>query len=177
MSAVEVLAVVGVIGYVVFRQVCGEPLRARRTLVLPVVLTVVGFTDLRGHHGAHLGAADVVCLAVGAAGSAAIGCGFGGIMRLEPRDGFLWARLPLTGLWLWVGLLGWRLLCMGFAHAAHAHVAASSATLLFSLGVNRLGQAAVVLPRALAAGVPFAPEQGGHGPRFDSVLDRHHHRR
>jgi hypothetical protein len=50
---------------------------------------------------------------------------------------------------------------VALASGLHAHVAASSATLLFSLGVNRLAQAAVIAPRALAMGVPFAPEKDG----------------
>ena len=47
------------------------------------------------------------------------------------------------------------------ASGLHAHVAASSATLLLSLGVNRLAQAAVIVARAMAMGVPFAPEKDG----------------
>jgi hypothetical protein len=47
------------------------------------------------------------------------------------------------------------------ADGMHAHVAASTATLLFGLGVNRLAQAAVIVPRAMAMGVPFAPEKDG----------------
>ena len=33
--------------------------------------------------------------------------------------------------------------------------------LLFTLGLNRLAQAAVIVPRAMAAGMPFAPEKDG----------------
>jgi C4-dicarboxylate transporter len=42
-----------------------------------------------------------------------------------------------------------------------AHVAASTAPMLLTLGINRLAQAAVVAPRALAAGIPFTPEKDG----------------
>lgn len=42
-----------------------------------------------------------------------------------------------------------------------AHVAASTTPLLFTLGLNRLGQAAVIVLRAIRAGVPFAPEKDG----------------
>jgi hypothetical protein len=51
----------------------------------------------------------------------------------------------------------------------HAHVAESTASILLTLGINRLAQAAVVAPRALSAGVPFAPEKNGRilfGDRF-----------
>ena len=160
MSGLEILAVIGIIGMVIYQQLRGQALRGKRTVLLPAVLTVIGFTDLRGH-GGHLQPADVVCIVVGAAGSAAIGLGLGAITRLESRDGALWAQLPVYGLWLWVALVGWRGVAFVLATAMHAHVAASSATLLFGLGVNRLAQAAVIVPRAMAAGIPFAPEKDG----------------
>ncbi|HZY75482.1 MAG TPA: hypothetical protein VFE40_04120 [Jatrophihabitantaceae bacterium] len=49
----------------------------------------------------------------------------------------------------------------GVADVAGAQVAASTSTILLLLGINRLAQAAVVLPRALAADIPFAPEKDG----------------
>jgi hypothetical protein len=161
MSAIEILAVIGVIGYVVFRQVQGEPLRGKRAVVLPVVLTVIGFLNLHGSGTGHLTGTDVACLVAGTAGSAAIGLAFGAVMRLESRGGYLWAQLPVRGLWLWAALAGWRVLVTVLASGLHAHVAASAATLLLSLGVNRLAQAAVVVVRATGMGVPFAPEKDG----------------
>jgi hypothetical protein len=160
MSAIEILAVIGIIGYIIFRQVQGEPLRGKRAVLLPAILTVIGFMNLRGG-GAHLASADITCLIVGTAGSAAIGLAFGAIMRLDSRGGYLWAQLPLRGLWLWGAMVAWRLVVILLATGLHAHVAASSATLLLSLGVNRLAQAAVIVPRAMAMGVPFAPEKDG----------------
>jgi len=160
MSAIEILAVIGVIGYVIFRQVQGEPLRGKRTVLLPAILTVVGILNLHGN-GGHLTGTDIACLVVGTAGSAAIGLAFGAVMRLESRGGYLWAQLPLRGLWLWAALAGWRVLITVAATGLHAHVAASTATLLLSLGVNRLAQAAVVVVRAMGMSVPFAPEKDG----------------
>jgi hypothetical protein len=159
-SVTEIAVVIAVIGYSIVRQVGGEPLRVRRLVLLPLVLTVVGFADLH-LNGGHLQAADITCLVIGTAGSALIGCGFGGLMRLESREGYLWARLPVYGLWLWVLLVAWRVAMMATAGLMHAHIAASTSTLLFSLGVNRLAQAAVIVARAAVKGVPFAPEQSG----------------
>lgn len=56
-------------------------------------------------------------------------------------------------------LIAARLVSTGIADAVHAHLAASSTSVLLILGPNRLAQAAVVLPRAITAGVPFAPEK------------------
>ena len=167
MSGLEVIAVIGLIGYIIYRQVKGEPLRGRRAVVLPAVLTVIGFMNLRSG-GAHLGSADVCCLVLGIAGSAAIGVAFGAITRLQSRGGYLWAQLPLFGLWLWAALIGWRILVMLLATGMHAHVAASSSVLLLSLGINRLAQAAVIVPRAMAMGVPFAPEKNGQAFMADT---------
>ncbi len=174
MSALEILAVIGIIGFVIFRQIQGEPLRGKRTVVLPAVLTAIGFSDLRGS-GGHLQPADVTCLVIGAIGAAVIGAGFGVVTRLESRNGYLWAQLPVRGLWLWGALLAWRVAAMALAGAMHAHVAASSSTLLLSLGVNRLSQAAVIMLRALAIGVPFAPEKDGSS-FMASTFDRDRNR-
>lgn len=157
MSSVDVVLVVVIIGFVIFKQVQGEPLRAKRVVLRPLLLTVGGFADLHLTN-AHLSSADITCLAIGTAGSAVIGCGFGALIRIESREGYLWGQLPVIGLWLWVLLVGWRVAVMVIASSMHAHIAASTSTLLFSLGINRLAQAAVLLPRAMAMGVPFAPD-------------------
>jgi hypothetical protein len=158
-SWLEILAVIAVIGFVIYQQIAGQKLQGKRLVVLPVVLTVIGFA---GVHGAkHLHPADYVWLAVGATGSLLIGLAFGAITRVEPRDGVLWAKMPLRGLWLWAGLFAWRGLIMVIAARSGAHVAASTTPLLFTLGLNRLGQAAVIGLRAMLAGIPFAPEKDG----------------
>jgi hypothetical protein len=158
-SWLEILAVIAVIGFVIYQQVAGQVLQGKRLVVLPVVLTVVGFADLDG--AGHLHPADIAWLTAGAVGSLLIGLAFGAITRLQPRNGVLWAQLPLRGLWLWVGLAAWRVLNMVLADRTGAHVAASTTPLLFTLGLNRLGQAAVIVPRAMMAGIPFAPEKDG----------------
>jgi hypothetical protein len=142
MSAIEILAVTGIIGYVIVRQVQGEPLRGKRTVLLPAVLTVIGLLNLRSG-GTRLTGADMTCLVVGTAGSAVIGLAFGTVTRLRAR------------------LAAWRVAVMLLASGMHAHAGASSATLLFGLGVSRLAQAAVIVVRAMATGVPFAPEKDG----------------
>jgi hypothetical protein len=157
-SWLEVLVVIGIIGFIIYQQLAGQLLQGKRVVVLPAVVTVVGFLGLRGHH---MEAADIAWLTVGAAGSLLIGLAFGLITRLESRDGVLWGKMPLRGLWLWVALVAWRVLIVVLAARTGAHVAASTTPLLFTLGLNRLGQAAVIVPRAMRAGIPFAPEKDG----------------
>jgi hypothetical protein len=157
-SRLEVLAAIAIIGFVIYQQLAGQLFQGKRVVVLPAVVTVIGFLDLRGHH---MGAADIAWLTVGAAGSLLIGLAFGLITRLESRDGVLWGKMPLRGLWLWVALVAWRVLIMALAARTGAHVAASATPLLFTLGLNRLAQAAVIVPRAMRAGIAFAPEKDG----------------
>ena len=127
-------------------------------LEILAVIGIIGFLNLRGLHP---GPADIAWLAVGAAGSLLIGLAFGVIMRLESRGGVPWGKMPVRGLWLWVAMAAWRVLIMVLAARTGAHVAASATPLLFTLGLNRLGQAAVIAARAMQAGIPFAPEKDG----------------
>ena len=158
MSWLEVLVVIGIIGFIIYQQLAGQLLQGKRVVVLPAVVTVIGFLGLRGHH---MGAADIAWLTVGAAGSLLIGLAFGLITRLESRDRVLWGKMPLRGLWLWVALVAWRVLIVVLAARTGAHVAASTTPLLFTLGLNRLGQGVVIMLRAVRAGLAFAPEKDG----------------
>lgn len=160
MSLLTVVAAIGIIGYVIWQQVAGTALTGRRTVVLPAILTVIGILDLTGHN-AHPNTADAVLLVVSAAIAIAVGAGLGLMTRLERRDGYLWARLSKQGLWLWGGLIVSRLIITGIAHATGAHIAAGTTAILLVLGLNRVTQALVIVPRAVAAGIPFAPEKDG----------------
>ena len=160
MSLLTVLAVIGIVVYVIGQQLVGGALSGKRLIVLPAVLTVIGIADISGD-GSHPGARDIVLLSVSAVIAIAIGLGLGAMTRLERRDGYLWAQLPRQGLWLWGVLFVSRLVVTGIAHASGAHLAASSTAILLMLGLNRAAQALVVAPRAILAGIPFAPEQDG----------------
>jgi hypothetical protein len=155
-TVLEVLAVIAIVAYVIGRQLLGEPLRGKRVILLPAVLFVIGLTRLSGG-GHHVHAVDVACLVA----SGVIGAGQGAMTRLETRDGGLWGRMPPRGLLLWVALIASRVVMTVLASALGAHVAASSAPIVLLLGVNRLGQAAVITRRALSSGIPFAREKDG----------------
>jgi hypothetical protein len=160
MSALDILAVVAIVGYVIGRQLLGEPLKGKRLILLPVILAVIGVTELAGH-GHHPDATDIVMIVVGAVMAAGIGAAQGSMMRLESRAGGLWGQMPRRSLWLWLALVISHVVLAVVSAGLGAHVAASTAPLLLTLGVNRLAQAAVIAPRAMAAGIPFASEKDG----------------
>jgi hypothetical protein len=159
-EVIRVLVVIGVIGYVIGRQLMGEPLRGKRVVVLPVILAVAGAADL-GKNGRHVELADVICLVISGLIAVTIGLLQGRMIRLEARNGALWGQMPVRALWLWALLVGSRLIMTVIALAVGAKVAGSSAPIIMLLGINRLGQAAIVMRHALATGIPFAPEKDG----------------
>jgi hypothetical protein len=157
---IEVVAAIGIVAYVIGRQLAGEALRGKRVIVLPVVLTVIGFIDLDGSKH-ELRPVDVACLAVGGILVAAIGIAQASVLRLESRNGALWGQMPGKGLWLWLALILSRVLMTVVADGLNARVAAATSTILLMLGINRLAQAGVILLRATSAGIAFAPEKDG----------------
>jgi hypothetical protein len=178
-SLMEILLAIGIVVFVLMRQLKGEALQGKKLIVLPAALTVAGALSLTSH-GRQPTSIDIACLVVSGLLAAAIGVGQGLSTRLEDRGGTLWARMPAKGLWWWAALIGSRLVTTGIAYTLDAHVATSTAPILMLLGINRLGQALVIAPRALASGVPFAPERDGStflsrdtelGRRFTSVSE------
>ena len=156
----EIAAVIAIVVYIIGRQLQGQPLRGKKVVLLPVVLTIIGASDLGSNH-VHVQPADVAFLIIGAVITAGIGVALGAVTRLENRDGALWGQLPAKGLWLWLLLILSRVVVTGIADASGAKVAAASSTILLMLGINRLAQAAVILVRATSSGTPFAPEKDG----------------
>jgi hypothetical protein len=159
MSPLIALAVIGIIVYVIWQQATGSAVRGKRLVLLPVLVTAIGIVEIGGE--SHVGTTDIAFLISSALIAIAIGLAQGSITRLERRDGYLWARLPKLGLWLWGALIVGRVLIIGGADAAGAHAAAGTAAILLMIGLNRAAQALVVVPRAIAAGIPFAPERDG----------------
>lgn len=159
-TLLRVLTVVAVVAAVVVRQGRGSPLRLRRVLSAPVALVGMGLFTGVGLGGLAavraLGPADAALLLVGAAAVAAVGVGQGRTLRLETRGGVLWTRMPPAGLGWWLLLAGLRGAMSLVGPGLGAPVAASSAMVMLLLGVNRLGQAMALVPRARATGVPAA---------------------
>ena len=90
-------------------------------------------------------------------------------MRLETRNGFLWGQMPKSVLWWWAVKIASGLVLDGIGHAFGAHLATISAVMLLGLGFNRLAQGTTVSYRALASGIPFAPEPERLGPGLNAL--------
>jgi|SRR5271170_1791582 len=159
-SPLTILLVVAAVGYVLWSRMNGQPLKLKRMLVLPVVLMVLGITDLTGSSAPHLTPKDIAFLVVSAAIAAVLGAARGATIELYPQQGELWQRYRRITVGLWITLIAARLIVIVIASAVGASAGGGTSTLLLTLGVSLLAEAAIVGPRALSTGLPFT---AGHG--------------
>ena len=155
-SPLTIALATAAVGWVLWSRMKGQPLQAKRLLVLPVVLTVLGVTDLTGSSAPHLTGKDIGFLAAGAGLAAVLGAARGATIELYPHGGELWQRYRPATVALWITLIAARLILLVIAAAAHASAGGGTSSLLLTLGVSLLAEAAIVAPRALSTGLPFA---------------------
>lgn len=166
-SPVTILLVVAAIAYVLWSRMQGRPLKARRLLVLPAVLTVLGIFALTGSSASHLSSKDIAFLAASITLSVVLGAARGATIELYPQQGALWQRYRPGTVALWITLITVKLILAAVASSAHAQAGGGTNSLLLSLGLSLFAEAAVVGPRALSTGVPFAPHDDNEPqPRY-----------
>ena len=155
-SPLTILLAVAAVGWVLWSRMKGQPLQAKRLLVLPLVLTVLGITDLTGSSAPHLTPKDIAFLVLSAGISAVLGAARGATIVIYPQGGELWQRYRPVTIGLWITLIAAKLILIVIAAAAGASAGGGTSSLLLTLGVSLLAEAAIVGPRALSTGLPFA---------------------
>jgi hypothetical protein len=155
MSLVQILLIMAAVVYVMTRRMMGEPLQAKRLLVLPVAATVWGVYELSKHH---LTTLDVTLLVVEAVVAVTLGLLRGTTIRVYECEGHLWYQYRVLTLAVWVAS---ALIRVGLGFGGHllGSTLTPAASLLMMLGASFLGEAAVVGMRAVRSGVPFAPDR------------------
>jgi hypothetical protein len=162
-SPLTILLAVAAVGYMLWSRMKGQPLQAKKLLVMPAILMVLGVTDLTGSSAPHLTAKDIAFLVASAGISAVLGAARGATIELYPSQGELWQRYRPVTAGLWLALIVAKLILMLIAGAAGASAGGGTSTLLLSLGISMLCEAAIVGPRALSTGVPFAASKKNSG--------------
>jgi hypothetical protein len=155
MNLLTALLAVAAIGYVLVRRLAGEPLEGRRLVILPVVLLIIGATQLNGVHATPL---DVAVLVVEGVAALGLGAVRGLTVHVYGRGGHLWYRYRPITIVVWLGSILLRVGQTFVAHTLGADVSVLGAALLLMLGLSLLAEALVVGKRAIATGVPFAPQ-------------------
>jgi hypothetical protein len=154
MTALEILLVVVLVGWVIFRRMTGQPLRQRALVLPPLILLVYGGYRLAD---THLTAGDLALLVVELAIALGLGLLRGATIQVFVRDGVLWMRYRWSTLALWLVSAVVRVALMA-AGAAFGTGLPGLPTLLLGLGATLLGETLLVATRALVTGAPFAPE-------------------
>ncbi|GAB3971674.1 hypothetical protein GCM10029978_047310 [Actinoallomurus acanthiterrae] len=168
---VEIVLIVAAVGYVLVRRLMGEPAQAKRMLVLPAVLSVIGLSDVSSQVKTPL---SLLFLVATVAISVVLGLLRGVSVRISGRDGLAFVR------YTWVTVVLW-LVNLLIKFGANAWLAAADPkdggavgnSLLFTLGLGILAEGLVVLYRALRAGhtVMWAQGQDGAPHRMSPFLD------
>ena len=180
-APLTILLAVAAVGYVLLSRMKGQPLKLKRLVVLPAVLTVIGITDFTGSSVPRLTPKDIAFLVVSVVISAVLGAARGATIELYPQQGELWQRYRRNTVGLWIALIATKLVLTVIASGAGASKGGGTNSLLLSLGVSLLAEAAIVAPRALSSGVPFAVDHKGarSGPslvnRFLAVAPTQEH--
>lgn len=153
MDILSYLVPAALVVWVIARQFTGRYVAARRSLVLPLVLFVVGL----GQAG-HVAWTPLAVVAVGGdvALTVALGVVRGYATRLTLRDGYLYQRGGWLSVGLWVATIAVRLgVALPFAHTSAGP--ALAATLTVSFGVSLAAQYLLFNARVAADGRPIRP--------------------
>lgn len=174
-GAVEIVLILAAVGYLVVRRVLGESAQAKRTLMLPAVLSLVGLSDVSGQAQTSL---SLLFLVAAAAISVILGVLRGASVRISLCDGLAFVRYTAVTVALWVVNLAVKFganLTLGVIDPKQA--GALSNGLLLTLGLGILAEGLVVLYRALRNDHPVMWSQGRRGAprRKFPVLDNPRH--
>lgn len=144
---VEIVLILAAIAYILIRRVMGEPAQVRRMVILPMVLTVIGLSDVSGDVRTRL---SLLFLLATAAISVVLGVLRGVSVRISDRDGVAFVRYTAFTVVLWVVSLAIRFganLALGAIDPTDAGAVGNS--LLLTLGLGILAEGLVVLSRAV----------------------------
>lgn len=157
----EIVLIIAAICYVLGRRLLGEPAEAKRMLVLPAVLTVIGLSNLTG---ALTSPVAIVFLAGSIALSVLLGLARGATVKLSQRNGFVMMRYTAMTVVLWVVNIAVKLgagVLLGLVDPAAAH--SSSNTLMLTMGVGMLVEGLTVLAKAMRGNGRIIWQQGKDG--------------
>nr|BFE55833.1 hypothetical protein GCM10020063_003590 [Dactylosporangium thailandense] len=173
MNTTTLLIAAAVIVLLLVRRCIGEPLEARRLILPPVLLIILGgysLAQIDFATAARHPVLDGAVLGLGALVAVAGGIVRGLTVKVFVQQGHVWYRYTLVTIAVWLGLVVLRLGQTFAGRALGADQAVLSAGLLLVLGLSFLGEAAIVGRRAIATGAPFAPKGARRVARNGGVI-------
>ena len=147
MTFLNVLLYIGLIAYVLFKKVQGQPIRAPKKLLgLPILLVVLGFGDMTS--GKTMKPVEITLTVIGAILSLALGLMRGQADKVSTRDGAPSVQWDKTSLVLFAANIIAKLVLDLIGLAAGSSASAAGKSLVFTLGLTLLGEAAVLWIRS-----------------------------
>jgi hypothetical protein len=168
-GVLEILIIVAVVVYMLISRMIGQPAQAKRMLLLPVILTVIGVTQLSDVNST----TSVLFLVATAAISVMIGAARGFSVRISLRNGVAFIRYTGWTVALWVLNIAVKFGANFMLGAIDGKaVAGASNSIMVTIGLGLLVEGLVVLYRAMRADHPVIWSQSKDGRRQTSpVLD------
>jgi hypothetical protein len=146
MTFLNILLYAGLIGYVLVKKVQGQPIRAPKKLLgLPILLVVLGFGDMTS---GTMKPVEITLTVIGAILSLGLGLMRGQADKVSPRDGAPFVQWGKTSLVLFAANILAKLVLDLIGVAAGGSASAAGKSLVFTLGLTLLGEAAVLLIRS-----------------------------
>nr|WP_296768131.1 CcdC protein domain-containing protein [Rhodococcus sp. (in: high G+C Gram-positive bacteria)] len=154
MNIASIVIIAALVVYLLVRRMSGQLMEARRMLVIPAIVVVIGLSTLGTAGETSGGSAGITPTAVGflAFGvliGAALGAVRGFTVRLVERDGYAWMKYSALTLALWVAAIAVRLIAVPVESAIDSGAAATAGqAFALSIGAGLLAESLVVLYRA-----------------------------
>jgi hypothetical protein len=143
MTAASILIYVGLIVYIVYRRVQGQPVKAPRKLfVLPVVLIVIGYVDAT--HGAGLTSLEIALTVIAGILSLGLGLLRGRADKLSGRNGALFMQWGRGSVILFTANIAAKIMLDLIGLAAGGSSSAVGKSLILTFGLTLLGEAVVI---------------------------------
>lgn len=168
---VEVVLIVVAVVYVLVRRLMGEPAQAKRMLILPAVLSLVGLHKLWGEAQAPVSLLFLVATVII---SIALGALRGSSVRISRREGLAFVRYTGTTVLLWLANVGVKFGAdVALKALAPNDAGAFGNSVLLTIGVGLLAEGLVVLYRALRSDhqVMWATGKDGAPHQMSPVLE------
>lgn len=147
MTAANIAVYAALIIYLLARKMIGQPLReGRKLLVLPVLVTIIGYGDLG--HGGTLKATEIGLIVLGSAISLVLGAWRGAADRLSERDGARYVQWTWFCLGLFASNLVIKLILDVVGLEAGSTGSQVGRSLVFTLGLTMLGEAVILWLRS-----------------------------
>ncbi|OZC93640.1 hypothetical protein CH254_01400 [Rhodococcus sp. 06-412-2C] len=173
MNIATIALVVLLVGYLLVRRMTGQLMEARRMLVLPAILALVGLASL---NSTDLSATAIGFLLLGCIVGIVLGVIRGYTVRITERDGTVWMRYSVASIGLWIAAIAVRILLIPLEVAIDptAASAAGQATML-AVGIGFLAESVAVLYRAmhLDATIVWRADKGGNHTTSPTLADMH----